>query len=179
MNKVWAKAKEFVERYPVLLAAVVIYSYYLLTSLDLFHHRQKESLIDYFLRFVPLFFLWIAAFALIQVQKFRKTAKRNEEQRRDIERALDRQSAYERLVKEITMMLQDSIYNPLAVISVTAHEMRKKFENDLEMQRWLDRVDTSIQRINNTIRDLQVYEANKILEETASALKEKYSSSTK
>ncbi|HLX12751.1 MAG TPA: hypothetical protein VKS81_08055 [Bacteroidota bacterium] len=174
MKSIWKKAKDLVEQYPVIIAALVIYGYYLLTSLDLFHHHEKESFIDYLLRYDSLFFLWLAAASFLQLQRTRKASKQNADQQRDIERVMDRQIVHERFVKEITMMLQDSINNPLAVISVTSHEIRKRFEKDIEILHWIDRIESSIQRINNTIRDLQVYEANKMIEETANALKEKY-----
>jgi hypothetical protein len=56
------------------------------------------------------------------------------------------------------------VNNPLAVISVTTQEMRRKFIEDNEMVRWLDRIDGAMQRIHHTIRDLQAYEAQKLID---------------
>ena len=174
VKKTWFKIKKLVERYPVVLAAIAIYLYYLFSSVELFKHRNEyRSFVDYILQFDSLFFMWIAAAALIQVQKMRKSNKEDTERRRDIERVLDRQQIYGQLVNDITMLLQDSVNNPLAVIKVTTQEIRRKFEKDTEILRWLDRIDGAMQRIHNTIRDLQAYEAQKMIEASNTALKEK------
>jgi len=158
----------FIEAYPVLIAALVIYLYYLFTTVNFFNHEaEKKSFIDYFLQFDSLFFLWLAAAALIQLQRVRKNFKREELQRREVERVLDRQQIYSGLVQDITSLLQDNVNNPLAIISVTTQEIRRKFESDTEIIRWLDRIDGAMKRIHNTIRDLQAYEAQKLIESSA------------
>jgi signal transduction histidine kinase len=81
-----------------------------------------------------------------------------------VERVLDRQRIYSQLTTDITMMLQDNVNNPLAVISVTTQEIRRKFQQDTEIMRWLDRIDGAMQRIHNTIRDLQAYETQKMID---------------
>jgi signal transduction histidine kinase len=177
LKKAWNKIKNLVERYPVVLAAIAIYLYYLFSSVELFAHRSaSRSFVDYVLQFDSLFFMWIAAAALLQVQKMRKSNKQNAERSRDIERVLDRQQIYGQLVNDITMLLQDSVNNPLAVIKVTTQEIRRRFEKDTEILRWLDRIDGAMQRIHNTIRDLQAYEAQKMIEASTTALNEKFNS---
>jgi signal transduction histidine kinase len=108
---------------------------------------------------------------LLQVQKIRKAYKREEETRRNIERALDRQQIYSTLVNDITMLLQDNVNNPLAIISVTTQEIRRRFETDPEIMRYLDRIEGAMKRIHNTIRDIQSYEAQKLIEGTADTFK--------
>lgn len=174
MKTMWKKFTALVDKYPVIFAALAIYIYYLVSSLNLFRHKGNESFADYFFQYDSLFFMWIAASALLQLRAFRKSSQKDEERRRDIERTIDRQQIHERLVNDITMLLQDNVNNPLAVISVTTREIRRKFEKDVEILKWLDRIEASIQRIHNTIRDIQAYEANKILQETTTALKDTY-----
>ena len=167
-NKVWRKIWNFIEAYPVVIAALVIYVYYLFTTVNFFHHEgEKKSFIDYFLQFDSLFFLWLAAAAIIQLQRVRKSFKKEEIQRREVERVLDRQQIYSGLVQDITSLLQDNVNNPLAIISVTTQEIRRKFESDTEIIRWLDRIDGAMKRIHNTIRDLQAYEAQKLMDSSA------------
>ena len=43
IKKIWNRIRELVERYPVVVAAIVIYLYYLLTSFNLFHHDAKQE----------------------------------------------------------------------------------------------------------------------------------------
>lgn len=172
LRKIWGWLRFLVDRYPVVVAALVIYLYYLLTSINFFQHKGKtHSFLDYIMEFDSLFFLWIAAAALLQVQRLRKAHKQEEDHRRSMERTLDRQQIYNQLVNDITALLQDNVNNPLAVISVTTQEMRRKFERDNEILRWLDRIDGAMQRIHNTIRDIQAYEAQKLIESSNEALK--------
>lgn len=177
MKKIWNHINNFAERYPVIIAALAIYLYYLLTSVELFKRKTEHiTFIDYILQFDSLFFMWIAAAALLQVQRMRKSHREETDKRRDIERVLDRQQIYGQLINDITMLLQDNVNNPLAVIKVTTQEIRRKFEKDVEILKWLDRIDGAMQRIHNTIRDLQAYEAQKIIEVSTSTLKDKINS---
>ena len=176
VRKIWDKIRALVEQYPAIVAAIVIYLYYLLTSVNFFkHHNEKQSFLDYFMEFDSLFFLWLAAAALIQIQKIRKHFKQEQERSRTIEYMLNRQQIQAQLVNDITVLLQDNVNNPLAVIAVTTQEIRRKFQEDAEILRWLDRIDGAMQRIHNTIRDLQAYEAQKLIEASNEALQEKLS----
>ncbi|HTK80759.1 MAG TPA: hypothetical protein VL633_00555 [Bacteroidota bacterium] len=172
MKKVWGVCKTIFDRYPVVIAALVIGVYYILAEFNLFQHKtEQRNFLDYLMQFDSLIFLWIAAAALLQIQKLRKAHKRDEEQKRTMERVLDRQQIYNTLVNDITALLQDNVNNPLAVISVTTQEMRRKFERDNEILRWLDRIDGAMQRIHHTIRDLQAYESQKLIESSNELLK--------
>jgi len=171
---VWKWARLFAEKYPVIIAAIVIYLYYLLTSLNLFQRpAEKHTVLDYIMEFDSLFFLWLAAAALIQVQKMRKAYKQEEEHRRNIERAFDRQQIYGNLVKDITMLLQDNVNNPLAIISVTTQEIRRRFETDREIVKFLDRIEGAMKRIHNTIRDIQSYESQKLIDSTSDLINDR------
>lgn len=166
-NKMFEKIKNFVNKYPVIIAAVIIYAYYLLTSVNFFQNQaEKKGIIDYVLQFDSLFLMWIATVAYVQIQKLRND-KVNETMRSfQLEKKLEFQQIHTQVVNEITALLQDNVNNPLAVISITTKEIRRKFESDTDIIRWLDRIDSSMQRIHNTIRDIQLYETQKLLEES-------------
>lgn len=173
VNKIWQKIYSLCERYPVIVAAIVIYFYYLLTSINFFKHSQeKQSVLDYFMQFDSLLFLWLAAAALIQVQRYRKAAKSEQENRHKMERVLDRQQMYSQLATDITTLLQDNVNNPLAIIAVTTQEIRRRFQQDAEIMRWLDRIDGAMGRIHNTIRDIRTYETQKMVDVSAKELEE-------
>ncbi len=166
-HKVWTKTKSLVERYPIVIAALVIYLYYFITSFDLFENLgKKRSFLDFLLQFDSLILLWLVAASFLQIQKYRKAHKKEEERRHEMERIIDRQKIYKQIVNDVTMLLQDSVNNPLAVISVTTQEMRKRTDNDEDMIRWIGRIETSVARINDTMRGLRGYEAEKMLEST-------------
>jgi hypothetical protein len=166
-KKLWSKLKDFFSRYPIIIAAIIIYLYYLLTSINLFETRtEKKSFIDYILQFDSLLFMWLAAAAYIQMQKFRKDHAEETSRRFEIEKQFEIQKIHTKVVNEITSLLQDNVNNPLAVISITSKEIRRKFEKDADIIRWLDRIDSSMQRIHSSIRDIQLYQTQKMIEES-------------
>jgi len=60
--------------------------------------------------------------------------------------------------------LQDTINNPLAIISVTTDDIRRRCISDPDIVRRLDQIDTSLQRIHVAIKDVAAYESGRILE---------------
>jgi hypothetical protein len=173
LKRIYNFLREIVSKYPVVVAGVVIYLYYLGTTVDfLGHANQKRTFWEYILQFDSLIFLWIASAALIQLQSAKKEKRQEEDNRRGMERLIDRQEIYSGLLKDIMMLLQDNVNNPLAIISTTTQEIRRKFNNDTEILRWVDRIDGAMTRIHHTIRDLEAYEARKLLESSTETLRE-------
>ena len=167
-NKILKKIWSLIETYPVIVAGILIYLYYLLASVNLFRHQSEhQTWLDYIMDYDSLFFMWLASVALVQIQKVRKSYKVEQDRRIETEKILLRQQIYSQLVNDITLLLQDNVNNPLAVIAVTTQEMRKRFETDSEVLRAFDRIEGAMQRIQNTIRDIQVYEAQKMMDSSA------------
>ena len=90
--------------------------HYLATTVDLLGHGVQKSFWEYIVQYDSLIFLWIASAALIQLQSAKRAQKKEEESRRNVERMLDRQEIYGTLLKDIMMLLQDNVNNPLAII---------------------------------------------------------------
>jgi signal transduction histidine kinase len=163
----WKRVLTFVEKYFILIAAVVIYGYYLLTSINLMEHSEtKKGLLDYILQFDSLILMWVIAAVFVQLQKYRKEKKEEAEYRQKIQLEFERQRIHLQLLDEITALLQDNVNNPLAVISITSHTIRRKFEGDDEIIGWLDRIDASLQRVHATINDIKSYQTQKIVQHT-------------
>lgn len=160
----------WVERHSLLVSALAIYAYYLLTTIDLFKHSAvKKSFMDYILQFDSLILMWIIASVVIQLQKYRKHHSEEEEYRKKVEMEFERQRLHLQLLDEITELLQDNVNNPLAVISITTHNIRRRFESDDEILAWLDRIDASLQRIHSIINDIKSYQTQKIVSSTVVA----------
>jgi signal transduction histidine kinase len=167
-HRLWNPARAFLEKYFILVAAVFIYGYYLLTSIDLMERgNTKKGLLDYILQFDSLILMWVIAVVFVQLQKFRKEKSEQETYRTKVQLEFERQRIHLELLDEITALLQDNVNNPLAIISVTSHTIRKKFENDDEILGWLDRIDVSLQRVHATINDIKAYQTQKIVQHTA------------
>jgi signal transduction histidine kinase len=164
LRKVWKSALSFLDRYSILVAAVVIYGYYLLTSIDLIKHSEaKRGFLDYVMQFDSLILLWVIAAVIIQLQKYRKERRDQDDYRQKVQLEFERQRIHLQLLDEITALLQDNVNNPLAVISITSHTIRRKFEADEEILVWLDRIDASLQRVHATINDIKSYQTEKIV----------------
>ena len=164
LKKLWKPIGSILERYSILVAAVVIYGYYLLTSIDLIKHSEaKRGFLDYVMQFDSLILLWVIAAVVIQLQKYRKERREQDEYRNKIQMEFERQRIHLQLLDEITSLLQDNVNNPLAVISITSHTIRRKFEADEEILVWLDRIDASLQRVHATINDIKSYQTEKIV----------------
>ncbi|HCV43102.1 MAG TPA: hypothetical protein DGH68_06430 [Bacteroidetes bacterium] len=167
-QKMWEPTRGFLEKYFILVAAVVIYSYYLLTSINLIENSStKRGFLDYLLQFDSLILMWVIAAVFIQLQKYRREKKEEQDYRQKIQFEFDRQRIHLQLLDEITSLLQDNVNNPLAVISITSHTIRRKFENDDEILGWLDRIDASLQRVHATINDIKAYQTQKIVKQTS------------
>lgn len=161
----WGPTRSFLEKYFVMVTAVVIYSYYLLTSIDLIEHSStKRGFLDYLLQFDSLILMWVIAAVFMQMQKYRREKKEEQEYRQRVQFELDRQTIHLQVLDEVTSLLQDNVNNPLAVISVTSHTIRRKFESDDEIIGWLDRIDASLQRVHSTINDIKAYQTRKIVQ---------------
>ncbi len=173
-SAIWKSFVGFLERYSILVAAVVIYGYYLITSLDLLQQPNvKRTFLDYVLQFDSLILMWVIAVVVIQLQRYRKERKEEDEHRRRIELEFERQRIHLQVLDEITTLLQDNVNNPLAIISITTHTIRRRFESDEEIIGWLDRIDASMQRIHTTINDIKAYQTQKIITSTLAASPEK------
>lgn len=168
LKKLLTHVWNFINAYPIIVAAVTIYLYYLFTSINFFSTvQQKRSFFDYVLQFDSLIWMWVAAAALLQVQRLRKQQREESETRHIYQIEIERQQIHTKLLDDITMLLQDNINNPLAIISTQTQQIRRKFEADQEILRWIDNIESAMRRIENTIRELKVYETEKMISESA------------
>lgn len=155
----------FFDKYSILVAGGVIYGYYLLTSVDLLQQGGgKKGFLDYLLQFDSLILLWIIAAVLIQLQRYRKEQREEREYRRRIQLEFEKQRIHLQLLDEITTLLQDNVNNPLAQISITSHNIRKNNPGDDEIMSYLDRIDSSLQRIHATINDIKAFQNQRLLD---------------
>jgi len=91
-RNVWPRIRSFIEKYFILIAAVVIYGYYLLTSINLMEHSDsKKGLLDYVLQFDSLILMWVIAAVFVQLQKYRRERREEAEYRQKIQLEFERQ----------------------------------------------------------------------------------------
>ena len=157
----------FIDKYSIIVAGVVIYLYFLLSSFNYLRSREStQGFADFILQFDSLILMWVIAVVVIQLQKYRKQTREQEEYRQKVQLEFDRQSTKLQVLDEITSLLQDNINNPLAIISASSQNLHRKHESDGDTVAWLDRIDVSLQRVHTTIKDIKAYQTEKIVQES-------------
>lgn len=171
MSQTRAKFLVFIDKYSIIVSGVVIYLYFLLSSFNFLRSREStQGFLDFILQFDSMILLWAIAFVAIQLQKYRKQTREQEEYRQKVQLEFDRQRTKLQVLDEMTSLLQDNINNPLAIISVSSQNLHRKHEADSETVGWLDRIDMSLQRVHTTINDIKAYQTQKIVQESMAAV---------
>ncbi|HWP83416.1 MAG TPA: hypothetical protein VNN76_12275 [Bacteroidota bacterium] len=152
-------------QYPVVVAGLLIYAYYLATTMNFFSRSVSShlSFLDFVLQFDSLIWMWITAFVFIKLQQVRDKHAKEEQTRTMMETQIEKSAIASSLLKDITMQLQDTINNPLAIIGAMTDEIRRKYVVDADVVRRLDQIDASLQRIHNAIKDIAVFQTEQLL----------------
>jgi hypothetical protein len=167
MKSFWKRIVVVLDRYSIIVSALVIYSYFLLTSINLMQHANvKRTFVDFVLQFDSLILLWVIAFVVVQLQRYRKLTGEQALQSKQIQHEMDRQRSKLKLLDEVTLLLQESLDKPLAVVSTTTQNLRKKFGQDVETRSWVDHIDFAMARVSATVSDIKSYETQKIVSES-------------
>ncbi len=158
--------RKSLQRYPMVVAGVLIYGYYLTTTLHFFRqpYSESHSVLDFVLQYSSLLWMWIAAYIYLKLYQAKEQYQMEEQHRRAMQNQLERSSAAAKVLKDVVAQLQDTINNPLAVIGMMTEDIRKKFMGDQEILRRLDQIDASMQRIHNAIKDVSAYQSSQLLE---------------
>jgi signal transduction histidine kinase len=167
MRDLLARGLAFLEKHSLLVAAAAIYGYYLFTSMNLFEHSEvKKTFFDYLLQFDSLIFMWVIAVVVVQLQKYRKENRDQEEHRKNSLLQFERQRVQLEVLDDITELLQDSVNSPLTAISIATQSIRRRFEFDEEVLTWLDRIETSMQRVQAGINEIKSQRLQNIVKRT-------------
>ena len=152
------------DTYPVVIGALLIYGYYLAVSVDFFtNYGEKRGLLSMFLQFDSVILIWGVVFALIQLQKFHKEKKQEEEWHRGLYSAFERQRLALSSLDQICDLMNDRINNPLSVISLSTSSLRRQMQEDHSLSREVEQLEGSIRRIQEVMIGLESYYAKKIV----------------
>jgi hypothetical protein len=163
---VWKRISSILQQYSVVVAGLLIYGYYLATTMNFFGRSQngEMSLLDFVLQFDSLIWMWMTAFVVVKLQQMKEKHFKESQARSTMQAQIEKSTIASNLLKDITMQLQDTINNPLAIISAMTDDIRKKYIVDPELVRKLDQIDASLRRIHNAIKDVKVYQTEQLLE---------------
>ncbi len=165
-KKWWIVIRDLLQRYPMVVAGVLIYGYYLTTTLRFLQqsHAKSTSPIDFILQYSSLLWMWIAAYIYLKLHQAKEKYLVDEQHRLAMRNHLERTAVASKVLNDVVSQLQDTINNPLTVIGIMTEDIRKKFTADDEIRRRLDQIDASMQRIHNAIKDVSAYQSSQLLE---------------
>jgi len=154
----------FVEKYSIVIGALLIYGYYLVLTLDLFSWGgEPKELLGLVLQFDSLLLMWGALYVGVQLQKYQKQSREGREYQKTLLMRFQHQQLQLASLDDISDVLNDRINNPLSVISLSAGALRGKTRSDSELDPEVDKIETALKRIQEIMMGIQSYHTKKIL----------------
>jgi len=154
--------KDFVSRYPAIIASYFIYGYYFVSTMDFYikfkrkHFGTSEALSH----FDTLIWMWILAWALVRVMELRERLHKKETENLAQQHTIQLKETQLRTLHEVVMTLKHQINNPLAIILGYVRMAQKK-SSDPEISTKLNEIEIAAQRINTAMKEfslVRVYE---------------------
>lgn len=154
--------KEFVTRYPAVLASYFIYGYYFISTLDFYIAFKKKHLgaSETFSHFDTLLWMWVLAYALVRVIELREELSTKEKESLTHQHTIQLKETQLRTLNEVVMTLKHQINNPLAIILGYVRLAQRK-SSDPDITKKLGEIEVAAQRINASIKEftlLRVYQ---------------------
>lgn len=170
LSKFRTKAQGLHERYGVLLAGLFILVYYLWAAIDLFMNpNARRDFAGYFFQFGSVVMLWGIVFLGAKVFDYKKKQKEEQERNRAIVQEYERRKMQLELLDEVSLLLNDTVNNPLAVISMSASTIRERFELDGEILAYLDSIDGALARVREVLVNFKSHQTSKIVKAIGNA----------
>ncbi len=162
MKKILNSIRDFVLRYPAILASYFIYGYYFIATMDFyikFKHRHFDAS-DALQHFDTLLWMWLLAYGLVKVIELREQLHTRE--KKIIEHAHDIQLKETQIqtLHEVIMTLKHEINNPLAIILGYARLLKKQVAEPEALKK-IEEIEHASQRINHALKEFsaaQIYE---------------------
>lgn len=164
LAKLKSMVKRIWEHYGIFLAGITIFAYYLWAAIDLFGSpNPRRGFQGYFFQFSSVVLLW--GLTYLGAKLFEYVKKQKEEQERN--ETLVQEYEYRRmqleLLDEVSTILNDTVNNPLAVISVSSSSIRERFQSADPVLAYLDNIDGALKRVQEVLSDFKSYQTKKIV----------------
>jgi hypothetical protein len=167
MKNVFKYLQTLLIKYPAIFAALIIYGYYLATTLNLFQRSEITDLrgVEFIFQYDSVIFLWIIAYIFIRSENLKRENIKNKQTMQFYLTETEKSKIASSVVSRVIKQLEDRVNNPLTVISAYTDDIRNKILGDNELEKKLDQIDLLLQRIHGSIKDISVYQTEIILEE--------------
>ena len=157
MKKIYEFTRDFVTRYPAVLASYFIYGYYFISTLDFYVAFKKKHLgtSETFSHFDTLLWMWVLAWALIRVIELREQLTTKEKENLAHQHTIQIKETQLKTFNDVVTTLKHRINNPLAIILGYVRLARKKSTND-DISKKLSEIEIAAQRINTTMKEFSL-----------------------
>jgi signal transduction histidine kinase len=163
-SNIRTKAQGVFEKYGVLLAGVFIFAYYLWVAIDHFvNPHARRDFQGYFFQFSSVVLLWGLTFLGAKLFEHKKKQREEAEKNAVLVQEYERRRMQLELLDEMSEVLNDTVNNPLSVISISAASIRDRFQPDDEVLAYLDNIDGALKRVAEVLADFKSYQTTKIV----------------
>lgn len=159
--------KELPAKYPAVISAYIIYGYLFFVMIRFFILAKRSTL--YFYDIVEIFdalpFMWFLAVTLVKVIDIRTKLHESETQRMVKEQELQIRDTQMGTMKEVVLGMQHQINNPLAIIMLTLHKVKRTIPLTPELGIHINAIEEESKRITQALKDFsatQSYEVEHI-----------------
>ena len=152
--KLFQPVKQFILRYPAVLAAYLIYGYYFISTMEFYiNFRNKHfTAADTFGHYDTLLWMWILAYALVKVIDLREKLHQRETDLMEREHHIALKETQIKTLHEVIMTLKHEINNPLSIV-LGYTRLLKKNQNDDDTAKKLKEIENSSVRIHKVLQD--------------------------
>jgi hypothetical protein len=166
MKKIWNTVSSLVMRYPAIAAAVLIYGYYLFSTIVVFRKSESGSLsgIDLFFQYDSLILLWVVAYLFIRAHEANLKYQQHKNSTMHILAEAERSEISAAVLNDVVKQIQDKVNNPLTVIASQTDAIRRELGADTAIGQKLDHIDALLQRIHTAIKDVAAHQSQALLE---------------
>lgn len=157
MKKIYVYTRDFVTRYPAVLASYFIYGYYFISTLDFYVAFKKKHLgaSETLSHFDTLLWMWLLAWALVRVIELREKLTTKEKENLAHQHTIQLKETQLKTLNEVVTTLKHRINNPLAII-LGYVRLAKKKSTDEDISKKLSEIETAAQRINTTMKEFSL-----------------------
>jgi signal transduction histidine kinase len=163
----WKRGLQWINRYPLVFSVVGIYGYYLFTTVNFFKKSEVThlTLIDFIFQYDSLIWMWLVVYVVSRAQAVKQKYEADVVKKNTLLSEVEKSAVASSVLQSVIRHLQDTINNPLAIISSMTEELRKHSSSDPHMSRQFDQIEESLHRIHNAIKDVEVYESTQLLQQ--------------
>ena len=162
----WKRVVQWINKYPLVFSVLGIYGYYLFTTLNFFKKSEVThlTLLDFVFQYDSLIWMWLVVYVVSRAQALKQKYESDAVNKNNLLSEVEKTAVASSVLQSVIRHLQDTINNPLAIISSMTDELRRQNSSDPHVSHKIDQIEESLHRIHNAIKDVEVYESTQLLE---------------